>query len=81
MEPKITKLEIEMGEQTVPLTIEQARKLQAALNALFGDYVNSPTIVPYPVERWIPWRPHYMAPYWTLQYGSDSGTLTTCLAK
>lgn len=50
---EITKIVVKMGEREQTLTIDQARELQAALNALFGRPARE--YVPYPV---------YPKPYW-----------------
>ena len=36
---KISKVEIEMGSETVKLTIDEAKRLKAALEELFGETV------------------------------------------
>jgi len=66
----ISKITIQMGEKEATLTVEQARELQAALNALLGEKV---------IERVIEKeaRPHWWYIYPHTVYGNVSGTLTT----
>ena len=58
---KLGRVEIKMGDRTVPLTVEQARELCALLKGLFGD---DSTKFVHVHDYWYP-RPWYMGPTWT----------------
>ncbi len=63
----ITKIAIKLKNKEVSLTVEEAKKLYADLNELFGK----PAYYPYPVyvEKWVP---QYPPTYWWTT--SDDGS-------
>jgi len=59
-EIKVTKLTIELGNKTIELSVEDARKLHDALNDIFQKEVNqyipySPSYPIYPTQPFITW--------------------------
>ena len=61
MNKAIKRIELDLGGKIISLTPKQAKNLKEALDDLFGskvihehEYIPSP--LPYPVERYKPWR-------------------------
>lgn len=54
---KINKIEIDLGEKTLELTLEQAKKLKDLLNETFSEnkVIKEKEYIPYPY----PYRPWY----------------------
>jgi hypothetical protein len=65
---EVTKIVVQMGEREQTLTIEQARTLQRALNALFGE----PAVKI--IKEYKPYWP-YREPYWYSGTGLTYRTL------
>jgi hypothetical protein len=79
----VSKVVIQMGDKEATLTVEQARELRDALNALLGEKVVERVIekhgVLYPYQPYI-----YHSPYWSVTvgdqpqvYGTSVGTYNT----
>jgi hypothetical protein len=79
---EITKIKLQLGQKEIELTVEQAKKLKASLDELFGKEV----IKEVHHDRWN-WR--YRWPYWydytytttaadmpRVEYGNNTVTLT-----
>jgi ribosomal protein L5 len=71
----VSKVVIQLGEKEATLTVEQARELQDALNALLGE-----KIIEKVVERdyWYPYNPYATKIYYGTTYvsGDTTGTYT-----
>lgn len=81
---KVSRIEIETGEGKILLTVEQAKKLHADLNELFGEKtrVVDRTII-VPDERWPvnpPWSPTPPFHCGTPAEGSPPTGETICLS-
>jgi len=72
---KVSKIEIEIGDKKIPLSLEEAKELSQILTELFGKSI---TPIPYPQivyirERLYPWTyTHWESPV----YGSSNQTVT-----
>lgn len=64
-EVKVTKLEIQIGSKTIELSVEDARKLQDALNDIFKQAANNITVIDYQ---------KYTQPYPHITWCSDQKT-------
>lgn len=76
--PSIEKVVIKIGDQEIPLSLEEAKELQAILNETFPK--KEKEYIPYPSPIVInPWRPYYPFDthvYWTCNTQQmESGTL------
>jgi len=73
----ISKIVINIGDKEAALTVEQAKGLRDALNALFGEKVIEKVVER---ERWYPYTPYIYTPHWTVTVGDQPqiiGTITT----
>ncbi len=74
---KIDKVNIKIGDQEIPLTLDQAKELQQLLNDTFGlDKVCGP-VYPTDIDR-RPVRPYRFPydPYWGVTYTSNTATFS-----
>ena len=77
----VSKVVIQMGDKEATLTVEQAKELRDALNALLGEKVIERVVER---EHWHnPYIPYIYPRYWTVTvgdppgiYGTTTGTLT-----
>jgi hypothetical protein len=74
----VSKIVIQIGDKEAALTVEQARELSEALNALLGEKVIEKVVERY---GWYPSAPYtyHPSPYWTVVVGDQpqiSGTTT-----
>lgn len=65
---KVSKIKIELGNnQTIELTMEQARELQEVLNDTLGK--RETVVLPAAPVIIEPWYPPYRYPYWSVTIG------------
>ena len=68
MDVKIKKIEIQIGKETIKLSVEQAKELKCVLNEIYAETYTYYVDRPYPVYP-------TTAPYWTYTSG-NSGRIT-----
>ena len=64
----VSKITIQMGDKEATLTVEQARELRDALNALLGEKVIERVIER---DQWYPYQPYIYRKYWTVTVGDQ----------
>lgn len=71
---EISKINLQIGNKEISLTLEQAKELQNILNATFGktEIVHERPII-IEREKILPWR---RGPYWSAEYVSGKPELS-----
>lgn len=76
----VSKVVIQMGDKEATLTVEQAKELRDALNALLGEKVVERVVERdrwYPYNPYNPYNPYVYPKYWTVTVGDQPGIYGT----
>lgn len=87
-EIRVSKIEVEMGKKVVPLTLEQAKELRDALNALFGSPIGGTTIIyrdryhdRWPYVTWESPRTTFWCGDTSVSCDAKNASATVCLSS
>ena len=65
----VSKIVINIGDKEAALTVEQAKELRDALNAVLGEKVVERVIEKH--DNWYPYQPYTFQRYWAVTVGDQ----------